>query len=254
MEQRYITFKNAERETWYNRFTWRGIYGDNNAAHAINIFRFFKNTHKEETLRGIRNVSDFYKKTTSLANTYVEWCKEKESHSAEEYADLWNFFVGSIGEFFFTYLFDQVKSVICVNDRKAIVYNFNFVSPLLNGEKDWGIDLTGKISDKHGDRNCVIQVKFWNPFANKTLQMDVMQKAFAEGVLNNYISPSEDKNVVICWLGDEEDSVSHFLRVNEPLENHVVLIGKKALNATINDRDGVFWDSIVNNLTNFSNN
>lgn len=252
MKDRYQTFKENEQENWRYRFTWRGIYGDK-GYHAIAIFKFFNETNAQEKLRGVKNVNDFYKKVTTLANSYKDWCGKKEEHTPEELADIWNFFVGAMGEFFFTYLLDDIKSVICTKDGKGKRYDFNYVAPLLKGERDWGIDMTGSISDEKGDRNCVVQVKFWNPFTSKGLQIDVMQKAFAEGILNNFIYPNEYHNVVICWLGDEEASVSRFLKQNEPLNEHVILVGKKALNYTINERNGIFWDNLVNKLKEFSN-
>ena len=252
MEQRYNAFKNDENAVWKYRFTWRGLYGDK-GYHAINIFKFFKETDCQEALRDIKNVNTFYKKVSDLAEKYSKWCFGKEYHAEEELSDIRDFFVGAIGEFFFVYLLNNV-SVISVIGNEGKKYDFNFVSPLLKGEKDWGVDMTGVVSDTDGDRNCVMQVKFWNPYLPKKIQLDTVQKAFAEGILNNFIYSNEYHNVVICWLGDEEKSVSRFLKENELLSKHVILIGKKTLNETINERNGIFWKSIVDNLKEFSKN
>ena len=253
MKTRYDIFKRNEWETWRFRFTWRGLYGDK-IYPKINIFMFFKNTGAHEKLREIRNVNKYFSEVNKMADSYVKWVEKKESHTEEELLDLKTFFVGCIGEFFFGNLFNEVKSIECVEQNAAHRYDFNYVCPLLKGENDFGIDLTGLVSDKDGDRNCVFQIKFWNPFAEPKISMTIAQKAFSEGITNGFIDPKEKHNVVICWLGDEEDNVTRCLKTNKNLYEHVIFVGKKSLNLTINDRNGVFWDGIVDKLNDYLRN
>lgn len=248
MKTRYETFKENEFETWKYRFTWRGLYGDK-AYYAVNVLRFFKeNPDLLEVLRGVRNVRTFREKLTKLAKEYVKWANKIEPHTDDELNDLKKFFIGGIGEFFFTGLFNDVKAILKVENGVEYRYDFNYTAPRLIGEDDWGVDLTSIVSDIHGDRNCVVQVKFWNPYIKSTIDMDIAASAFTDGVLNNFINPEEEKNIVICWLGDEEKEVSTFLKKNKCLYKHVIFIGKQSLNLTINEKNGIFWDSLVDKL------
>lgn len=245
MEDRYKIFKENETKTWESKFVWGGLYG-NAPKPSIGIAKFNAKTHLLSEFNGIISTSAFYKKAQSIASKYIKWVKgEDDIYTDMEYADMYNFFIGSMGEFFFTYVLDDVKCFYLSNGGSAIRYDFNYVAPLLIGEKDFGIDLTGVVNDK----NCVIQVKYWNPYSDAMLTTDILQKAYAEGVLNEHIIPNEKENVVICWLGDDSKISSH-LRDNTKLKDHIIFIDRKALAKNVDNRNTTFWSNLEKRLAN----
>ena len=243
MKTRYNTFKSNESKTWENKLVWAGLYG-NAPKVSISISRFNKETHLLDEFKGVDCVDDFYKKAKSLADKYVKWVKNYDDiYNNTEYHDMLNFFIGGMGEFFFTYLLNEGRLLIEKNGRIK-VYDFDYVAPLLPGEKDFGIDLTGVVDG----RNCVMQVKFWNPFSDEVLTTDILQKAYAEGVLNEHINPTEKENVVICWLGNEEKISAH-LRDNKKLQEHIIFVDKKVLSRSADKKNPVFWESLTDRLS-----
>lgn len=251
MKTRYETFIANEADIWRYRFTWRGLYSDK-AYCGINILSFLRDTNAQDELRGIKDATKFRTVVGKLAKKYVEWTKTRESHTENEYRDMLNFFVGAIGEFFFTYLFHNSKKILCEENDKIVTYDFNYVAPLLKNEKDFGIDLTGVVCDRESERNCVLQVKFWDSYSTEWLTTEVAQKAFCEGVLNKHIDSNEYKNVIICWLGDDS-KISPFLKENKELYKHIIFIGRKALKFTISEANEIFWNGIVDKLTEIAN-
>ncbi len=246
MKERYDIFKSDEWAIWKNRLTWCGLYG-NAPKPSISIWNFNKETNALDEFRGVTNVDSLYKASKLVAKKYIEWVKNSDDIYTEvEYADMFNFFVGGIGEFFFLYLLSEVKCLYVKENGRLVRYDFNYTAPLLIGEKDFGIDMTGVVNDK----NCVIQVKFWNPYSDEILTTDILQKAYAEGVLNEYIDPKQGKNVVICWLGSE-DMVSRHLHDNKKLQEHIVFIDKRTLSQSIDGRNTVFWNNLTKKLSCF---
>ena len=246
MKQRYEQFKTNEIAVWKNRLTWCGIYG-NAPKPTINIWEFNRNTGALGNFIGVTNIDQFYKISKKTADKYVNWVKVVDDiYTDYEYNDMFNFFVGGIGEFFFANFLDEVRGLYVREGGQLARYDFSYISPLLIGEKDFGIDMTGMVNDK----NCVIQVKFWNPYAKEILTTDVLQKAYAEGVANDYIDPKQEKNVVICWLGNEELISSH-LHDNKKIEEHIVFVDKETIGRTIDNRYTTFWNNLTEKLTNF---
>lgn len=243
MKTRYDIFEKNENEAWENKLVWGGLYG-NAPKVSISISRFNKETHLLSEFKGVDCVDDFYKKAKSLAKKYIKWVKDYDNiYNDIEYHDMENFFIGGMGEFFFTCLLNEGRLLIEKNGRIK-VYDFDYVAPLLPGEKDFGIDLTGVVDG----RNCVMQVKFWNPFSDEILTTDILQKAYAEGVLNEHINPTEKENVVICWLGNEE-KISVHLRDNKKLQEHIIFVDKKALSLSADKKNPVFWENLTSKLS-----
>ena len=245
MEKRYNQFVANKYATWKSRFTWRGLF-NNESKHSTNIIKFGKETGAFEALKDIENVHSFYKVVDNLAQHYIKWVQSKPDsmYDFTEYKDMENFFKGSIGEFFFVELLDNVKCVFSeTNSGRYKRNDFNFVAPRLKGEKDFGVDLTGVVNDK----NCVIQVKFWNPYSTEVLCTDVVQKAHSDGIINGFINPTEKENIVICWLGNT-DKVSVQLKSYEALYKNIVFIDIKSLDASINNKNKIFWNKLYEKM------
>lgn len=245
METRYNTFKSNENKTWENKLVWRGLYGTSPKP-SISMMRFNKETGLMD-FNAIDCVDDFYKKAKSIASKYIKWVKSIDNIYTDcEYNDMYNSFIGGLGEFFFTYLLNEVGRILVKNEGKVSIYDFKNVCPLLIGEKDFGIDLTGVVNGK----NCVMQVKFWNPYSDEILTTDILQKAYAEGVLNEFINPTEKENVIICWLGDES-KISMHLRDNKKLTEHIIFIDKKSLALSADKKECFgFWKTLADKLSN----
>jgi hypothetical protein len=243
MKERYETYKANEDAVWKHRFMYRGLYGDT-VVPSASISKFNHDTGKLSTLKGINSIGDFYKAIKKLAEEYVAWVKEIDPiYTDVECHDMGNFFVGALGEFFVARLLEDTKCLYTINGNTAVRYDFNYVAPILPSEKDFGVDLTGMVND----RRCVIQVKFWNPMTAEVISIDTFQKAYAEGVAKRLIDPYEEKNVVMCWLGDES-TVSYHLKENKELAEHIIFVNRKAMEMAVEKRNNIFWENLTNKL------
>lgn len=238
---KYITNKN---ENWKSKLTWKGCDGKN-PKHTTSIFKWNAETNIFASMKQVNNVNDLFKEVDKMANNYVAWVKTKNEYTNEEYDDMKNFFIGAIGEFFFAFLFEEAKCIIA-QDNTGIAqrYDMYYVSPTLKREPDFGVDFTGIINDIPS----VLQIKFWNPFGKKTIGIDIIQKAYAEGVSGDLIQKDEKENIFICFLGNEETVYNKIKSTN--YKKNVIIIGKKAMEMTINNRNKIFWDKFYNNLEN----
>lgn len=242
--ENYEVYKTSSTENWENRLTWMGISG-REPKHTTSIQRFNKETNAFADMKTVDTAADFFKEVDRLANIYVEWVKSKnKGYSKKEYDDMHNFFVGAVGEIFFYRLFTDVKCVMAPDATGTYVrYDFNYVSPTLKSDKDAGVDFTATINDVAS----VIQTKFWNPFAKKSMDLDIIQKAYAEGVSKELIDKDEKKNVFICWLGGEE-SIYRKTKEYKQYRDNVVAIGYSALDVSINNRNKIFWGGLYEYL------
>lgn len=206
---------------------------------------------KESDLTGLKSVTnhkEYLKEIKKLSSNYVTWAintanikndKLAETFTQEDRVDLSNFFKGFMGEYFFRDIVLKMnrEGLIVKNNKNGtnVLLNYYDVAPL--SIKDFGID--GTCVDNNG-KNCVIQVKFWDTNnLDSYLKIAIMQKAYAEGVLNRYIDPYEPNNVIICWLGNDT-KVSPKLKENQLLYEHIVFIDSTVLSKTI-DRSKKFW-------------
>lgn len=246
--ENYNSYKSSSAENWESRLTWMGLNG-REPKHTTTILKFNKETGALGKMEHVMTANDFFKESEKVANEYVEWVKSKnKGYSNKEYEDMRNFFVGAMGEIFFYRLFEDVKCIMAP-DASGVYqrYDFNFVSPTLKSDKDAGVDFTASVNDTAS----VLQSKFWNPFAHKGMELDVIQKAYAEGVSKDLINKDEKSNVFICYLGNE-DAVFRRTKEYKQYRENVVPIGFKALDVSINNRNKYFWGNLYDFLANLS--
>lgn len=250
MENRYNTYIVNKENTWLDRFTWNGLYNDL-PQNAVSIVNFEQETQAFKKLAELTDARTFYKEVSKLAMAYVQWCITKDKYDAMEQQDLRNFFMGAVGEFFFMVLLQEVRCILIKNliTRKIERFDFSYVCPRLEGEIDYGVDLTGKISNGSTYRNCAIQVKFWNPDTDTPITNKIASGVFADAVCNNFIDIRESNNIVVCWLGDTR-KVSRFLKENRKLYKHIVFIDMEALDNSVNKSNPFFWKTLREKLIN----
>ena len=246
--ENYNAYKGSAAENWETRLTWMGLNGKE-PKHTTTIIKFNKETGALDSMERVMTAQDFYKKSTELATVYTDWVKSKgKQYTEEEYKDMRNFFVGAMGEIFFYRLFEDVKCIMAPDATGTYVrYDFNYVSPTLKDDKDAGVDFTAAVNDTAS----VIQTKFWNPFSRKSMEIDIIQKAYAEGVSKQLIDKDEKKNVFICWLGSEE-SIYRKTKEYKQYRENVVAIGYGALDVSINNRNKIFWSNLYEYLKNIA--
>ena len=235
-ENNFSYYERNSQLVWKNRFTWTGLYGTEKAW-SISIEKFFKeNSHIYDP--NIKSSSDFQKWTFSIASRYVEWCSNnyEVSLSDDEKADLRNFFVGALGEYFFINILNEFKKFVI--NKKWV--SFNCSTPLLPSTPDFGIDGTCITSYDDKQVSAAIQVKFWHEYSSFKITMSIAQKAYGQAVLDGIIEPTEYKNIVICWLGTDK-KVSRYLKENKKLMAHIVFFDGKVLDDNINNKDCYFW-------------
>lgn len=250
MRERYNEYISDPNKVWYNRFIWQGLYGK---AHieSLSIYRFARETGSFNNLPIFSSVAKLHKHIhDTLCTEYVKWCKEKDltiftnTYNGREddvEKDLRNFFLGAMGEYFFVFFLEEIGEIV-VNGHP---YSFKYVHPLLSKESDSGVDLCGVIV-KHSkyEDSCVIQVKFWNPFIDVKITDNIISRAATTGIYNDYIiKDGECENIVVCWLGkDGAMGATKFLRNNNNLFSHCLILGQDTLNKKINNkRNNTFW-------------
>ena len=242
--ENYEKYTKSANDNWESRLTWMGLYGKD-PKHTTSIIRFNKETGKMGDFKQVMSVQEFFKEADRLATEYVEWVKSKDKgYGKKEYEDMHKFFIGAVGEIFFYKLFSEVKCIMSPDASGTYVrYDFNFISPTLKTDKDAGVDFTAVVNDTPS----VIQTKFWNPFGKKGIDIDIIQKAYAEGVSKDLINKDEKANIFICWLGNE-DSVFRCTKEYKQYKDNAIPIGFKALDVSINGRNKVFWNSLYDFL------
>ena len=248
--------ESINKNVWKNHATWK-CNGVN--VPCTNIVDFWKSTGLA-AFNGITTVDEYYKVIDKMAKVYTDYCQsvslingQKVNWTNEDIIDLSNNFKGYMGEYFFIELFlNQFKGSLLIKNRNYSDYflrTYYHAAPL-HEVKDFGID--GTCVDDTG-KNCVIQVKFWNRYdPHLNLKMDVVQKAFCEGVVHNYIDPYETDNVIICWLGTN-DKVSKYLKEDAALEKHVVFVDHNVIKKSL-DNNIMFWtNNFVNGMNTLMN-
>ena len=242
-------FIENEFETWKSRFTWCGADG-RTPKHTTTIFKFFAETDVLKNIARVCNTTNLYEQLCTMSELYIEWVMSKgRPYKKKEYEDMRKFFIGALGEFFFVELLNEVRCLYIYNTSTKVFdrFDFHYVSPNLTTINDFGIDLTGVANDTP----CVFQVKFWNPFGKYAVSMDVFQKADSEGTRNGYIKQEDDNNIFLCWLGGESCG-ERIIKENKVYKNKIVVIGKMSLDASVNERNKLFWDGLYDKLIDFS--
>lgn len=247
-KERYIQYTSNELEST-NHAIWRGIDGES-AIQRVSILKFFAETHPFESI-DVKNTSSFYNKMCAIADSYVEWALKTLQKEHNEILDreLRNFFIGYIGERFFLFLLQNEKRLYIKSEKQ--IFTFDYVAPRILDEDDFGVDLTGQVTGNDGiTKDCAFQVKFWNPFVKNNdavMSNKLLQGVFADAVCNDIINPSEDKNIFVCWLGDDS-KVSKWARRNEKLYKHIVFIDRTVLKDNIDNKMPNFWNSFLKSL------
>lgn len=253
MQQRYKDYISQEKETWRDKFTWKGLYGDT-PKYSITIVEFANETGAFDNIVRYKNAKAFRKSMEGVAEEYTRWVLSKGIYSQDELSDIRDFFMGAMGEYFFMGMLAKVKCFLVKNETngRIVRYDLDYVAPRLIGEMDFGVDLTGRISKGKKSYNCAIQVKFWNPSTNCKITEKIASSAFTDGVINNFIKPKEESNIVICWLGDTS-KVSRYLRQNEALYKHIVFIDNDVIDRSVNGAMCDFWDWMYDNIKDIKN-
>lgn len=247
--QKYNDFIANEYETWKSRFTWCGLDG-RTPKHTTTILKFFAETNILENIDKVTNTTHLFQQLCALSERYTDWVSSKgKTYKKKEYEDMKNFFIGAVGEFFFVELLNEVRGLYVYNPFTNIFdrYDFHYVSPTLSNTNDFGVDLTGVANDI----SCVFQIKFWNPFGKHSVGMEVFQKADSEGIRNNFIKQEENNNIFLCWLGGESCG-ERIIKENKVYKNKIVVIGKMSLDASINERNTIFWNGLYDKLIQFA--
>lgn len=230
---------------WRKRLTWMGLDGIS-PKHSTSILKFNEETNIFSYMSPmIEKTIDFFKEVDKLADEYVNWVKSKnKGYTNTEYGDMHKFFVGAIGEVFDYFVFEN--KTMKVLDEHNVVKNYCFenLSPTLINEFDFGVDFTGYANGVPS----VFQVKFWNPFSKKSkITIDVIQKLYSEGIVNNFVDNKVPNNMFICCLQDEK-TIYDMLKKTNYIKN-VVVIGMNAFKLTVDD-DMDFWDLFRDRLSN----
>ena len=139
-----------------------------------------------------------------------------------------------------------------IKNGKLERYDFKHICPRLLKEQDFGIDLTGMLSYNNKYYPVALQVKFWNPMINNPITNEIAQKAHSDAICNNFINQNDNKNIVICWLGNTK-KVSKYLTLNDKLYEHIIFIDMHVLDNCINDNMPNFWDTFLYKLINIKN-
>ena len=242
--ENYIAKKDS---TWNSRFTWRGRNGKD-PKHTISIMKFAAETGAFKSIEHPNNTTDLFTVINNLSNVYVNWVKtKKDNYSKDDLVDLKAFFIGAIGEFFVVKLLTDVKCLMVSNDGDGNFtrYDFNYVSPTVYLEADNGIDVYCIANDIQS----VMQVKFWSPFSKAKIEPDVYRYMIGEGAMHKYINLEENNNTFLFWLGGEHAGKMSINKDKEKMK-HAVVIGKQTLDASINGRNQIFWDSFYSALEN----
>ncbi len=248
---RYNQYISNKNNIWNERFTFMGLNG-NTPHYKTTIVEFEKETNTLSNIPVLTSVHKLYNEIKKTANIYKIWCKTKDNYSDIVLDNIENFFIGALGEYFFTYYLNDVKCVL-IKDKNTNIYNrFDFydVCPRLIGEEDFGVDLTGIVSYKNKSYDCAFQVKFWNPYINNMFTNEIASGVFTDAVTQHFINIDDTNNIFVCWLGDTKN-VSLYLQKNKSLYKYIQFIDMNVLNNTINNQMPIFWNNfkiMLNNI------
>lgn len=268
---RYKYFKDNEAKIWKSRFAWHGEHGDGSYPN-INVVSFLKEHDIDFNAAfkaGCFKVSSMFNVLDKMANEYVAWSFMKNKNFIDLYPEddtrleglrtsLRNHFIGCIGEFFFCFLLNDRKEFLVpynIGDREKTMVNFSNVSPRLDNEDDFGVDLVGDIEYIDQHNTCAIQVKFWRPVRKnpdstakeRMFTNDMASGVYTDGVLNGFIDNDSKKSLVVCWTLKEEN-LSRWLLRNTKLSSKMMFIDMSTLHTKIDGKSPEFWSQLKENL------
>lgn len=240
----------------YKQYGW-------NHKNSISFIRYMNETDNvfDELYHVLMNsysdkIVKIYNAIKNIANRYELWCVENHAKDIVGInpADLNKFIVGVLGEIFW-YYFLQEKCIIKVDrNGQHIEYRFDNICFMNNVENpfEFGVDLiaevitNGKAASK---RNCVIQLKCWNPNSNENIIAikDILQPLREYGMTKHIISANDTmKNSFVCWLGDE-NKVSTYVQYYPELKDSMEVFGKEMF---MQNEDQFAWEHIAKNFEN----
>ena len=248
VEKKYYTFKEKEIETWRDKMVWQKGKSIFNKG-SIDRFIKEKNPFTPETV--VTNVDEYFSFIDRLSAQYETWAKNIDANfKDDEYDDMKKWFKGFFGEYFCYRIAEDTTTLISKNE----LYRIRCMSPNLIDEDDYGIDFTAIINDEPS----VIQVKWWNRWADKDKESFLSHKVFQslgyEGAAAGYIAISElpKKNMYFIWLDNEENAYS-IINKNQRTKGRVVVFGKETWDFSINGRDKLFWEKLWNCINELAN-
>jgi hypothetical protein len=230
---------------WKARFVWHGMDG-NEYWGSISVTDFIAemtdNSIALELFSPARDFEDLFDKTEKGATMYVQWCAKYETLNALQQDSLRNFFMGAIGELFFTFFFAERKRIYV--ESQSRIFDFHDIVPRPVTASDYGVDMTGKVTVDNTVYNCVFQSKFWSHKAGMPMlpmTYEIAAKAYCDGVLSCGLDPVADRSIFICWTGSM-DRVSVWLK-KSPVYPKLVFIDRDVVNQ--NTSDPVFWQAFA---------
>ena len=238
VEKKYSDFKKVEKETWGEKMVW---HKGQNIFNSGSIDRFIRETKLFTPETVVDNTDDCFAFIDRLSEKYVAWAKEIDGNfNEEDYEDMRKSFKGFFGEYFCYRIAEDTTTLLSEDE----LYRIRCMSPNLIEEDDNGIDFTAIINDEPS----VIQVKWWNRWADKDkefLSKNIFQALGYEGAAAGYINITEHpkKNMYFIWLDNEEDAYSVINR-NPRTKGRVVVFGKETWDFSINGRDKIFWSGL----------
>ncbi len=238
IEKKYNHFKNHENDTWCNKMVWcKGQKIFNTGS----IDRFIRENSPFTPETIVNTVDDYFKFIDKLSDKYEKWARGIDSNfKNEDFSDMKKFFKGFFGEYFCYRIAEDTTRLLSQNE----LYCIRCMSPNHIDEDDNGIDFTAIINDKP----CVIQVKWWNRWAdnsNEFLSNKTFQSLGYEGTTAGYITLTEqvEKNMYFIWL-DSEEKAYNIINKNPRTKGRVIVFGKETWDFSINGRDKLFWNGL----------
>lgn len=244
IKEKFDRYINEYKKNWELRFIWSN--SKNEAKCTISIIQFFKETGILNDIEHKITLDGFFNQTEKLANEYTNWVKSQTSeYSDKEIEDMHNFFIGAIGEFFIVCLLSEMKCIYKFDKEHHSCYRYDFrmISPNLQNDKDFGVDLTCISNGKPS----VIQVKWWNRFSKNKPGIEVFQKLMSEGKVRNYCNDNDDHNRFLFWTGCEEDITKKIKDCG--YDKWCVCFGNYSISEVIDNRaEEDFWNILYQKL------
>ena len=230
---------------WNARFVWHGMDG-NEYWGSISITDFFKEMIEEDNMIDLfapaEDFDDLFARIEDAGVAYVEWCSRYETLNAAERDSLWNFFLGAMGELFFTFFLTERKRIYIESQTR--IFDFHDVVPRPVTASDYGVDMTGKVTVDNTVYGCVFQSKFWRKAPGMPMlpiTYEIAAKAYCDGVLSCGLDPVADRSIFICWTGSM-DRVSVWLK-KSPVYPKLVFIDRDVVDQ--NTSGPVFWQAFA---------
>lgn len=244
----YEKFSQNKHSNWENRFTWRK---GKIISNSTSINRYNAETLAFSNIKIAKNTNELFSIIEDTASDYVYYVKSKgySYYNSKDYADLRNFFVGAIGEYFFYFLLTELHAMdVFTSYDEMCRIDFNYVAPALPSvlKKDLGVDMTCYANDTPS----VLQIKFYNPnIKSKFRVKEIVQSMCAEGSVKNIINTRESSNMYICHIGKESVVYNWIKKFGEFYRKNVICIGENSLNYTVNNKNTIFWQKFHKSLS-----